>query len=265
MSTLSDITDPMELTLQQCDSTNTEMKRIIESGRFLPSGSTVRAIAQTAGRGQRGNSWEAEPGKNLTFSILLRPGGLLPKHHFLVSEAIAIATASFLAGIIGDSHKDTVKIKWPNDIYFGDRKIAGILIENSLGMSGQILQTIAGIGININQQTFSDSIPNPISVRNIIGSYLDLDTLMPRISRSVTAFVDSLAPIIASGTSLTDFESMYHSWLWRADGFYNWRDTASGEIFSAKIDKVMSNGQIILRLHDDNTIGYMFKEVEAVI
>ena len=148
----------MELTLQQCDSTNTEMKRIIESGRFLPSGSTVRAIAQTAGRGQRGNSWEAEPGKNLTFSILLRPGGLLPRHHFLVSEAIAIATASFLAGIIGDSYKDTVKIKWPNDIYFGDRKIAGILIENSLGMSGQILQTIAGIGININQQTFSDSI-----------------------------------------------------------------------------------------------------------
>ena len=139
-----------------------------------------------------------------------------------------------LAGIIGDSYKDTVKIKWPNDIYFGDRKIAGILIENSLGMSGQILQTIAGIGININQQTFSDSIPNPISVRNIIGSDLDLDTLMPRISRSVTAFVDSLAPIIASGTSLTDFESMYHSWLWRADGFYNWRDTASGEIFSAK-------------------------------
>ncbi|MDE5934604.1 MAG: biotin--[acetyl-CoA-carboxylase] ligase, partial [Muribaculaceae bacterium] len=83
----------MELTLERCGSTNTELKRIVDSGRFLPSGSTLRAVAQTAGRGQRGNSWEAEPGKNLTFSILLRPGGLLPKHHFLISEAIAIATA----------------------------------------------------------------------------------------------------------------------------------------------------------------------------
>lgn len=255
----------MELTLDSCGSTNTELKRIIDSGRFLPSGSTVRAVTQTAGRGQRGNSWEAEPGKNLTFSILLRPGGLLPAHHFLVSEAIAIATASFISSLIGDNTPEPIKIKWPNDIYYGDRKIAGILIENALGMSGQILQTIAGVGININQAHFSDAIPNPVSVYNIIGEELDLDTLMPRIARSITAFVDSLAPIIASGTSLPDFEAMYHSWLWRADTFYDWRDTASGTVFSARIDRVMPNGQIILRLPDDNTIGYMFKEVEPIL
>lgn len=255
----------MELTLERCGSTNTELKRIVDSGRFLPSGSTLRAVAQTAGRGQRGNSWEAEPGKNLTFSILLRPGGLLPKHHFLVSEAIAIATASFLASVIGDETRQAVRIKWPNDIYYGDRKIAGILIENALGMSGQILHTIAGIGININQAAFSDSLPNPVSVYNIIRQELDLESLMPRITRSITAFTDSLAPIIASGTSLHEFEAMYHSWLWRADAFYKWRDTASGTVFSAKIDKVMSNGQIILDLPDGNKIGYMFKEVEAIL
>ena len=251
----------MNLVLDRCGSTNTELKKIIDTGRFLPSGSTVRAITQTAGRGQRGNTWEAEPGKNLTFSILLRPGGLLPRHHFLVSEAIAIATASFLSTLAGDG----IKIKWPNDIYYEDRKIAGILIENVLGVSGQILHTVAGIGININQTVFSDAVPNPISVANIIGSELDLEVLMPRIVKSITALVDSLAPIIASGKPLTDFENLYHSWLWRADGFYNWRDTASGTVFSARIERVMSNGQIILRLPDDNTIGYMFKEVEAIL
>ena len=255
----------MHITLQQCGSTSTELKRIIQSGRFLPSGSTLRAVTQTAGRGQRGNTWEAQPGKNLTFSILLRPGGILPKHHFLVSEAIAIAVASFVANLIGDKATDKVSIKWPNDIYYGDRKIAGILIENTLGMSGQILQCVAGIGININQASFSSAVPNPVSVRQIIGCDLDLESLMPRLSRSITAFVDSLAPIIAAGDSIADFENMYHSWLWRAEGFHNWRDTASGTVFSAAIHQVLSSGQLILRLPDDNTIGYMFKEVEAIL
>lgn len=255
----------MIITLQECGSTNTELKNIIRSGRFLPSGATVRAVTQTAGRGQRGNTWEAQPGKNLTFSTLLRPGGLLPAHHFIVSQAIAIAIATFLEKIIEGLPTDKITIKWPNDIYYGDRKIAGILIENALDHKGRIIHTIAGIGININQTTFSPSIPNPISLRNITDIEFDLDALMPPLARSIADIVNTIAPAILAQGSAPHISQHYHNHLWRRDGFHNWRDTASGTIFSAAIHQIMPSGQLILRLPDENTIGYMFKEVEAIL
>ena len=126
----------------------------------LPHATVVSTYNQTAGRGQRGNSWESEPHKNLTFSVLLKPQHIIAREQFYISEIVSVAIVNTLRKYIIDQ---PIAIKWPNDIYVNDDKICGILIENTL--SGySISQSIAGIGININQQTFLSNAPNPISL-----------------------------------------------------------------------------------------------------
>ena len=126
----------------------------------------VTAYRQTAGQGQRGNSWEAEPGKNLTFSILYRPAGLPPMAQFAMSEAVALAVVDFL-GV----HGLEAKVKWPNDIYVGDRKICGILIRHSITATC-VDYSVIGVGINANQTEFlSDA-----QIRYLWLSLLAIDT-----------------------------------------------------------------------------------------
>lgn len=126
---------------------------------MTPEGFTVTADEQFAGKGQMGASWDSAVGQNLTSSILLYPKFLLPKQVFYLNKAVAIAVRDCVA-----LFADDVKIKWPNDIYIHNKKIAGILIENSLS-SHAVLQSIIGIGINVNQTEFDASIPNPVSLR----------------------------------------------------------------------------------------------------
>lgn len=141
--------------LKEIDSTNSEAHRY----RHEASDFTVWAAEfQTAGRGQRGNSWESAVGENLTFSILLKPHKFLSTRQFELSEVVALGVVNYLA-----SKGIDAKIKWPNDIYVGDKKICGILIENVL--SGDTLSVcIAGIGLNLNQRVFRSDAPNPTSV-----------------------------------------------------------------------------------------------------
>lgn len=146
--------------LQKVDSTNAYLQYYIASSAEIPpEGFTVTADEQFAGRGQMGARWDAAEGQNITASILLYPKFLLPKQVFYLNKAIAIAVRNCVALFAGD-----VKIKWPNDIYVHNKKIAGILIENSLS-SHAVLQSIIGIGINVNQTEFDASIPNPVSLR----------------------------------------------------------------------------------------------------
>lgn len=119
-------------------STNTVMK---ERAATLPHGYTLAARSQTAGRGQRGNSWESLPGRNLTFSILLRPEHIAPARQFVISEAVALGIAGVIDRYLPQGM--TTAIKWPNDIYAGDRKICGILIEHTLGTCSGITYTVA--------------------------------------------------------------------------------------------------------------------------
>ncbi|MDE6431375.1 MAG: biotin--[acetyl-CoA-carboxylase] ligase, partial [Duncaniella sp.] len=120
----------------------------------------VSARRQTAGRGQRGNSWESAPGKNITMSILLRPEGLHPSRQFVISRAVSLAITGVLRRYMPAS---AVRVKWPNDIYVDDRKICGILIENVIS-SASIRQSVVGIGINVNQRRFLSDAPNPVSM-----------------------------------------------------------------------------------------------------
>ncbi|MDE6109297.1 MAG: biotin--[acetyl-CoA-carboxylase] ligase, partial [Muribaculaceae bacterium] len=113
--------------VDSCESTNALMKQRAES---LPGGYVIAAREQTAGRGRRGNSWEAAPGENLTFSMLLRPSGMPAGRQFELSMLVALAVADVVERNLGPDVP--VEVKWPNDIYVGDRKVAGILMECSL-------------------------------------------------------------------------------------------------------------------------------------
>jgi BirA family biotin operon repressor/biotin-[acetyl-CoA-carboxylase] ligase len=145
--------------MPECHSTNTEALLLFKNQIGL-EGTVVITDYQIAGRGQRSNIWESEPGKNLTFSIVLTPQFLLPRNQFYLTASVSVALAQYLSAVL-NAH---AKIKWPNDIIVQDKKLCGILIENQV--SGQKIQScIVGIGLNVNQETFS--VPKAGSMRTI--------------------------------------------------------------------------------------------------
>ena len=164
---------PQIIRLAETDSTNNYLREQCAKDR-LPEGSLVIADFQTAGKGQVGNSWESEAGKNLMFSILLYPDFLPANRQFLISQIASLSVKETL-----DEYTDSVTVKWPNDIYWKDRKICGMLIENDL--SGHNLYcSIIGIGINLNQAVFRGDAPNPVSLFQIIGKEVDREEVLDR-------------------------------------------------------------------------------------
>ena len=162
--------------LEMVDSTNDEARRHISE---IDNLSVVSAFSQSAGRGQRGNTWSAKAGENLTFSILAKHAGIRALDQFVISEITALSVVDLLA-----IHGINARIKWPNDIYFKDKKIAGILIKNEI--KGIMLGiSIIGIGLNINQTDFSDDIPNPISMKMITGKDYDLTATLSDICEEI--------------------------------------------------------------------------------
>lgn len=157
----------------ECHSTNTLAHEIGQ----LPSsvdGTAVITSNQTAGRGQRGNSWEAEPGKNLTFSVLLKPTFLAVKDQFFLN----IISSLSIRDILRDKSDATVSIKWPNDILINGKKVCGILIENQI-QGQQVSQSIVGIGLNVNQTGFA--VPTATSLTEFTGRSEDLQSVFELI------------------------------------------------------------------------------------
>ena len=148
----------------------------------------VVAAHQTAGRGMDKNRWESEAGKNLLFSIALNVNFLEAENQFKISQAVSVAIVETLSQFVDDKR---LFIKWPNDIYFGDKKLAGMLIQNTI--EGRMMGvSIIGIGLNVNQIEFSKDIPNPISLKMISGRDFDLDNLLNQLVLSIKTKVESL-------------------------------------------------------------------------
>lgn len=232
-------------------STNSEISRLIADGKNLCDGDIVVCSEQTAGRGQRGNSWEAEPGKNLTFSIFLKPKNLLAADSFLLSMAVSVGITEALNNLL---EPQRVRIKWPNDIYWNDSKLVGILIENSF--TGSIVNhSIIGIGVNVNQKIFLSDAPNPISMSRIAGHDFNLKTVLNEIGQTILNYVSK------DLTSLTD---TYYNMLWRNDGSYLWHEP-DGRPFSASIEAVKPSGHLVLKTESADLRTYAFKEVFPVI
>lgn len=221
-------------------------------------GDIVISHCQTAGRGQRGNSWEAEPGKNLTFSFVMRGLEVPAAEQFCISEAVAIAIANVLM-----RYADDVKIKWSNDIYVGDRKICGILIENTL-LGSKITCSTAGIGININQHIFTSPAPNPVSLFQITGKEYSLDLLIKEFADELIMMIEPLRkPDYATYAKL--LERLYMQMLYRGDGKYYQFALPDGAQFEARITSVAPDGKLTLTDADDTERNFYFKEVSFVI
>lgn len=213
--------------------------------RGLSPCEVVWADYQTAGKGQGTNSWESERGKNLLFSILYHPQDIPANRQFQISMAVSLAIADALGEQIGD-----VSIKWPNDIYWRNAKIGGILIENRL-MGQTIKDSIIGVGINVNQRQFHSDAPNPVSLWQIHGHETDRETLLRSILDRFSLYINK------------DVKSRYVNMLYRRKGFHPYCDKDGA--FMAEFKDVEDDGHLVLSKESGQQCRYAFKEIQFVI
>ncbi|MDN3597766.1 biotin--[acetyl-CoA-carboxylase] ligase [Mucilaginibacter myungsuensis] len=171
------------MVLKEADSTNNYLKELLSNTKPVADGTVIMAESQYAGRGQQQNKWHSAPGMNLTFSLLLRPSFLPLGQQFYLTQAVSIGVVSALR----QATSENVQVKWPNDIYFGDKKLGGILIENIV-QGSNIKHSIVGIGLNVNQTDFPPEVPNPTSVKQILHSDHDLHQLLSQICAHIEAW-----------------------------------------------------------------------------
>ena len=227
--------------VDETDSTNRWMK---ENGEGVM---VVVADFQTAGKGCGSNTWESERGQNLLFSVLIHPQKVSARTQFIITQMVSVALCNTLQRYI----PQTPEIKWPNDIYVGDKKICGVLIENRLE-GRRIKDCIIGIGLDVNQTVFVSNAPNPVSIKQLTGRDTDRDELL-------AAFLDELQRAIEN----KGIHQAYMNRLYRREGLYPFE--AAGKRFMATVVGTTDDGRLMLQ--DANGIAYLyrFKEVTFII
>lgn len=244
--------DRVVVRLDETSSTNTEMK-LLQHKSPLPEGSVVMTEFQTAGRGQLGNTWYSGKGKNLLLSFLLYPHNVKARDQFIISRVVSLA----LKGVL-NRYLQGVTIKWPNDIYWKNKKIAGILIENSL-VGQHIDYTIVGIGLNVNESEFPSELPNPVSMRQIAGSDLDRELLLKELHDELFNLYQRL-----KRAEIATIEQEYMRHLYRKEGVH-WFADKDGR-FKATIKNVLASGHLVLATYPEREERvYAFKEVAFVV
>ena len=231
--------------IDETDSTNSWLQKRLAADERSDANLVIWAEYQTAGRGCGTNRWESERGENLTFSMLIHPKELPATQQFHLSMAISLAICEAIGQYIGD-----VSIKWPNDIYWRNGKIGGILIENTL-KGNIIMESIIGIGLNVNQRVFKSDAPNPVSMWQICEHETDREALLKEILEAFERILDS------------KIREQYLSKLYRRKGYHPYADKEGA--FMAEIVTVEDDGHLVL--HDDNgkERRYAFKEVQFII
>ncbi len=239
---------PQVIHLEEVVSTNAALREIMQA-EGLPEGSVVWADYQTGGRGQAGNSWESEARKNLTFSLVLYPNVILAREQFLISQITALSVKKTLDNYVSD-----IRIKWPNDIYWQDKKICGMLAENDL--SGSFIYcSIIGIGINLNQEVFLGNAPNPVSLIQIAGKKYHREAVLDEFLSCFYAYY-----LLLLQEKTEQIRTAYRASLYRGDGYYAYQDVTG--TFEAAIDDIEPTGHLLLRLRNDEVRRYAFKEVQ---
>lgn len=216
---------------------------------------TLLTENQTAGKGQRGNSWESAPGMNLTFSTVLYPTVLKAREQFVLSMLIALSIYETLT-----DYAEGFSIKWPNDIYWKDKKICGILIENELEGT-HIVRSIAGIGVNINQDRFVSSAPNPISLKQILGRETSKSEVLESILKKLLSYY---IPLSAQDPNIKErIHTDYLNGQYRRKGLYPYKD--ENGTFNATLETIEADGHLLLRNENGMLRKYAFKEVQYII
>lgn len=238
--------------INRTNSTNSLLKEMLAKGEWPQGERFLYAGYQTAGRGQTGNGWESEENKNLLCSIVLPPRQNL----FELNVVVAVAVQRLLG--------EGFTIKWPNDIYWQDKKIAGILIENAI-IGNEVKYSIAGIGLNVNQTEWKSDAPNPVSLKQITGMTCSIDDLMQRLDGEVQHALEE------------DVWKEYKAHLYRKTGFWPFverevsaaptMNAAKGteDAFMARIRDVLPTGEIVLEDQQGKERKYHFKQIRYIL
>ncbi len=249
---------------------------------------------QTSGRGQTGNGWESKRGENLLFSFVLRQPPVAISEQFRLSEWLTCLLHQTLQELFFESFSKSfpeplpesffgsfpeplpnqLTIKWPNDMYFGDRKLVGILVENTL-QGKEIAYSIVGIGVNCNQTHWEGNAPNPISLRQIIGHAVEPEAILARYMQHLT---ESYAMAVAEN-QLPDLHAYYRRVLYRGEGYFPYMERtvsvtptaiatateAGQEVFEAEVVDITPQGELVLRTREGEERMYHFKQVRYII
>jgi BirA family biotin operon repressor/biotin-[acetyl-CoA-carboxylase] ligase len=237
------------VTIQQVDSTNTFLKTLLSNSKPLPEGTVIMAESQYAGRGQQQNKWHSEPGKNLTFSILLTPSFLAVSDQFDLNRVVSLGVYDALYPYLGDK----LKIKWPNDIYYSDRKLGGILIETHI-QGTHIKDAIIGIGLNINQENFEPGAGNAISLKQILHRDYDLKTILSEICSHIEAYYLNLRADKFLFVRNTYLSRLY--WLKEVKPF-----RSNDQVFEGVIKNVKENGMLVVENNNEQQ-EFSLKQIE---
>lgn len=238
------------IALEIVDSTNNYIKNLPEpqDKEWL----LVSTEFQNCGRGAGSNSWESAKGENLLFSLRILPTNVKANQMFVLSQMMALAVCETLL-----SFREGFCIKWPNDIYYEDKKIAGILIENDL--SGAYIKSCTiGVGLNVNQDLFTSDAPNPISLAQIIGKTTQKEMLLEQILEECEKRYQ-----LIEKQDFVSLKTEYMSLLYRKGIKYSYRDCKGR--FEGRIIDVQSSGHLIIEDLEGNSRRYEFKEIEYII
>lgn len=241
--------DSSWIELDTVDSTNNYAMALLHEG-LAQHGKVVFAHHQTKGKGQRGKVWETTPSENLSFSIIVQPSFLLTTQGFQLLATTAVAVRNQLEKIIGDE----AKIKWPNDLYWRDRKTGGILIENVF-RGTQWQWAIIGIGINVNQTEFT-GLQNPVSIKQITGQDTDIKQLALNIHSNLMHSIDQLQK-----NGFAGFYDQYNCQLYKRNEMV--RLKKGSRSFETIINSVSEQGQLITG--SDTNEFYDFGEVDWIL
>lgn len=250
--------------IRQTNSTSTLLREQYTDA--LPNLYTIRTDYQSAGRGQAGNGWEGEDGKNLLFSCLLRCD-VAASEQFYLTMLVSVAMVDMLAQYLP---KEGLHIKWPNDIYFGDKKLSGILVENTL-FGSRVAYSIVGIGLNVNQLVFRSKAPNPISMQQITGQEYDVQTLLDAYLGALKRWMNVPKEAL---------KEAYMGHLYRREGLYPYMERevsvapttlasvgekTDNQVFMAELVDVDPMGELVLRTDKGEVRTYHFKQIRFVL
>ena len=250
--------------IRQTNSTSTLLRE--QYSDALPNLYTIRTDYQTAGRGQAGNGWESEDGKNLLFSSLLRCD-VAAGEQFYLTMLVSVAMVDMLAQYLP---QEGLRIKWPNDIYFGDKKLSGILVENTL-LGSRVAYSIVGIGLNVNQLVFRSKAPNPVSMQQITGQEYDVQVLLDAYLEALKRWMK------VPGKALKE---AYMGHLYRREGLFPYverevsvapttlasvGEKTENQVLMAELVDVDPMGELVLRTEKGEVRPYHFKQIRFVL
>ena len=251
--------------LDKVDSTNEEALRRLP---YIDNLSVLSATEQTEGRGQRGNSWSSKPGENLTFSIVLKFSdnntvntsglpSLKAYDQFILNAVTSLSVVDFLS-----IHGIKATVKWPNDIYVSDKKICGILIENSI-KDRNISRSVIGIGLNINQTTFDIKLPNPISMTQCTSRIYPPESLLEEF---MDVFTEYYKIYLQNTTAHSELKNRYKTSLWRMGVPSGFKDMKSDREFIGTIRGLSDIGLLVIEDTEKGELKeFAFKDISYIL